>query len=180
MIITTESLSENLEDTLWNIGLNSHNMSPQDIKKYINLLKNTDIPPKTVLNGVSYLMHTYFFYMEDLEKKECIDLLLAIDTKNLVNFGDIFDILAILFKKAPNNKKGDIFKYILNNSNKCLSSSSALISICNSFSYIFNELSLEEKMQLIEKLKYLMECNTYNHLRETFEFTLSLFEKDLI
>ena len=39
---------------------------------------------------------------------------------------------------------------------------------------------LEEKMQLIEKLKYLMECNTYNHLRETFEFTLSLFEKDLI
>lgn len=168
---------ESIEDKLWYLGLNSHNLSSKDIKEYICLLKRIDVQPKTVLNGVSYLMHSYFFCMNDSEKQDCIDLLLAIDIENLENFGDIFDIIAILYKKAPKSRKQAIFQYILRNSNKCLSNPSALISICNSFSYIFDELSPNEKIQLIDKLRFLMNHNIYSHLQETFEFTLNLFEK---
>lgn len=176
-----ENLSEEgLEDKLWHLGLNSHNLPPAEIKNYITFLikNNNRLSSKLILNSISYLMHSYFFCMEEEDKEKCIDLLTNISLQTLNNFGDIFDILGILYKKTPPAKRKTIFNYILNNSAFCLSSPSALISICNSFSYIFDELHVDEKYKLINKLEELMAKSSYPHLKDTFLFTLNLFKED--
>lgn len=182
MINDLEQLSEDeLENALWNLGLDSHNSSHDDIKSYLHFLEKNQIklPPKIILDAVSYIMHTFFSKMTNEEKDYCLNILLGIDINRLTNFGDIFDILGILFKMASESMKPKILSYILTNVNLTLKNPSALISICNSFSYIYDELNSIEQFKIRDKMRFLIENNSYPHLSDTLLFTLNLFEEDV-
>lgn len=177
--LTTLSSSE-LENKLWHLGLNSHNLSKKEIDSYISFIKKSQkkLKSATILNAISYILHTYFSCMNEKERYDCIRLLLSIEIKNLTNYGDIFDMLGILFKLAPEKIKKQILDYILDNSRKCLENPSALISVCNAFSYIFDELAVSDKNQVVNKLTEIISKNTHSHLQDTLLFTLALFKEE--
>lgn len=172
--------ADELENTLWKIGLTSHTASSEDQKKYLDFLceNASELAPKTILNAVSYIMHTYFHCMQDEERGKCIRLILCADINKLQNFGDVFDMLGILYKKCPHNLKKEVVNYIAANAMKTLSNPSAIISICNCFSYIFDELEPADRKVVLKTLEQLISAQPYPYLNETLLFTKNLFEKE--
>lgn len=166
---------DSIEDALWEVGLNSHRISNDERICYINYLNSQRevLSSKILLTAVGYIMHTFFSAMSDLEREKYIELLINIESISPSVVGDIYDMIGILFKGCPMKIKNRLFQYILDKSLSCLSEPSAIISLCNCFTYIYDEVGTTEKEYIIEKLRTILSKNPYRFIDDSIEFTIN-------
>ena len=85
------------------------------------------------------------------------------------------ELIGILYKGSPNESKTKLFNYVITNSMSCLNDPSSIISICNCFSYMFDEVTIMSKEIIIETLKSIRNKNTYVYIDDSILLTLEGF-----
>lgn len=163
-----------LEDALWHIGLNLHQYSLSDRTTFIEYIRNNidKIPPATLFRCIGYLMPTYFSCMTKIEKQLYLNILIDLEIDcHTTNLSDLFDMIGILFKVAPNSSRDGLLSIIFRNSD-CTGDPSTIISLCNAFRFIFLEVDLSARLTILEILESIRKANQFDFLTGSIVHTI--------
>ena len=104
-----------IENSLWEVGLNIHNLSHDQrlqvlecVSSNLNSLLDND-----VLNFVSYVLHSYTIQMDDEEKRFLIRIILERFGQDSDKLGEGVELMAILVKGCPNDCHSKLVELII-------------------------------------------------------------------
>ena len=166
---------------MWYIGMRSHLATKEEREKYISsLIENKDkIDCKTYINELVYLMHTFFYSMEDCEKDRYAEAFLQKEYDSSFSSGEAFELLGIIFKGASSKARKKILAYIKENSKNCIYDASAIISLCNCIRCVYDEITEDEQKDMISMLNYIQDNNQFVFVNESIELTKTVMKEVL-
>lgn len=164
-----------IENTLWEVGLNFHNLSMTQRKKILNEIssKSKKLLDHDILNFVSYVLHSYFIQMDDVEKKILIDMVVDRFGQTNKELGEGLELIAIMLKGCPNDYRFKLVKLIIKQRINEDTNPSEVISYTNAIRYVFDEISMEEQQMLYMSLLSIQQKTRYDYLRPSIQYTIS-------
>lgn len=120
---------------------------------------------------------SYFSNMEDAEKKSYIMNLIQISNNcDIFILAQLFELLAITIKTAPENLKNTIAETIIDKSEKCLTNPQIISSFCNAAEIISQEISFKNRQTLLENLSLIKKNYNNTVLKETLTQTIEIIK----
>lgn len=169
------SSREGIEDSLWYVGLNFHNFTCQQRMKILKSIfeHNDNLLDSDIFNFISYILHAYFLYMKNEEKRFLIDIMKqrfhSLDKES----GDGIELIALLMKDCPEDYKGSLLEIINMQNLDSNSSPSKIIAYTNAIRYIFDEIPHKEQQKFYSSLLSIYESTRYNFLKPSILYTIN-------
>lgn len=164
-----------IENSLWEVGLNIHNLSHDQrlqvlecVSSNLNSLLDND-----VLNFVSYVLHSYTIQMDDEEKRFLIRIILERFGQDSDKLGEGVELMAILVKGCPNDCHSKLVELIIKQSFNQDTNPSRIISYSNAVRYVFDEIDSEKQQFLYNSLLSILHKTRYDFLKPTIQYTLN-------
>lgn len=164
-----------IENTLWEEGLNFHNLSRTQRKQILNEVssKSKDLLNQDILNFVSYVLHSYFIQMDDVEKKILINMVVDRFGQAGSELGEGLELIAIMLKGCPNDYRSKLVDLITKQRINEDTNPSKVISYTNAIRYVFDEIGVEDQRMLYMSLMSLQQITRYEYLKPTIQYTIS-------
>ena len=168
----------NISDEMWHRGMASHLATKDERIEYIKSLTQeiNKFDCRTYINNLAYLLHTFFYSMDEEEKKIYVKAFLIAKCNNSFAYGEILELIGILFKGATDDIKCEIFVYIKTNAYNCLDDASAIVALCNCFRCVNDDVTKSEQKELIAILEHIKDENKFGFVNETIELTVQVME----
>jgi len=160
---------------IWHTGMRSHLTTKEErIELIETLIASIDsIDSKTYLNNLAYLLHAYFYCMDDYEKDKYIEAFLIKEYDGPFILGEVLELIGIVFKGAPRNAKSTIVTYVKSNATICICDASAIISLCNCIRCLYDEIPISEQKNMLLLLNDIKENNKFSFVNESIELTIA-------
>lgn len=165
---------DNIEDSLWEIGLNFHNLSSSDrMFTLLNLKANKNrLMDSDIQNFAGYILHSYMIQMDDEEKRTLIDLLEDRFCQNINSHYEGLELLALLVKGCPTDYKQKLILSIVNHGSLENYTPSMIVSYTNAIRYIFDEADKVTQQSIYVSLHYLLDEIKFDFLKTTIQYTI--------
>lgn len=172
--INFNSRSE-IENSLWRVGLNFHNLSHNQRMQVLNSIssRSCDLLDNDILNFVGYILHSYTIQMDNIEKKILIGIVEEKFSQKGDNLCEELEIIALLVKCSPADYKAKLVELITKQNFYGDTPPSRIISYTNAVRYIFDEIGIKEQKILYESLLSLLEKTPNVFLKPTIQYTIN-------
>lgn len=164
-----------IEDTLWMVGSDFHNLSRNQRWQVLTSISSNlnRLSDKDILDFVNYVMHSYFILMDDDEKKALIHLVLNRFGQEGYELDEGLELIALLIKGCPSDCRSKLVEIIINQTIRDDTNPCRIISYANAIRYVFDEIGVEEQRRLYASLQSIYQCTKYGFLKPTVLYSIN-------